>query len=238
MKTALIIGASSGIGKGVAELLTEKGFKVIITGRRKELLKKIKAERPESYIVKSFDISNIEETTIALEEIFQEVGKLDLVLLSSGTGYINRKLYFNIEKETIDINVTGFTYIADTIFHFFTKQGFGHFAAITSVAGIRGEASAPAYNATKAYQMNYLESLRKKAFKSGKKIYITDIRPGFVNTDMAKGEGVFWSASVKKASEQIYKTLKSKKKIAYITKRWFFIALILKFLPKFIYDRF
>jgi short-subunit dehydrogenase len=57
------------------------------------------------------------------------------------------------------------------------------------VAGIRGSRQAPSYNATKSYQINYLEGLRQKSRKS---IFVTDIRPGLVDTDMAKGEGLFW----------------------------------------------
>ena len=96
---------------------------------------------------------------------------------------------------------------------------------------------APAYNATKAYQMNYLEGLRQKATKLKFHIFVTDIRPGFVDTDMAKGERQFWVATVEKATQQIFKAIKKKKKVAYITKRWRLIALILKLIPKPFYDK-
>ena len=69
------------------------------------------------------------------------------------------------------------------------------------------------------------------------KIFITDIRPGFVNTRMAKGEGLFWVSSVEKASKQIYNAILNKRKIVYITKRWRIIATILKRIPNFIYDK-
>jgi len=68
-------------------------------------------------------------------------------------------------------------------------------------------------------------------------IHITDIRPGFVDTRMAKGEGLFWVASVEKAAKQIYTAIVKKKKIVYVTKRWGIIALVLKRIPNFIYDR-
>jgi short-subunit dehydrogenase len=69
------------------------------------------------------------------------------------------------------------------------------------------------------------------------KIHVTDIRPGFVNTDMAKGDGLFWVASVEKAGKQIYKSILKKKEIVYVTKRWGIIASILKRIPNFIYDK-
>ena len=96
---------------------------------------------------------------------------------------------------------------------------------------------APAYNASKAYQIHYLEGLRQKARRLKLPITITDIRPGFVDTDMAKGEGKFWVVPKEKAARQIYSHIKRKSDIAYISKRWRLIALLLKSLPHNIYRR-
>jgi short-subunit dehydrogenase len=114
---------------------------------------------------------------------------------------------------------------------YFKEQGYGHLVNISSVAGIRGNGIAPSYNATKAYQINYLEGLRLNAYKSKKNIYVTDVRPGFVDTAMAKGDGLFWVALVEKAAQQILDAIKRKKNIVYITKRWRLIGYILKLLP-------
>ena len=88
-----------------------------------------------------------------------------------------------------------------------------------------------------AYQLNYLEGLRQKAHKLSAPIFITDVRPGFVDTAMAKGEGQFWVATVQKASVQIFEAIKQKKKVVYVTKRWRMIAVLLKRIPRVIYDR-
>lgn len=144
---------------------------------------------------------------------------------------------FEIERRTIDTNVTGFTAVADWTFNYITNQRSGHFAAISSIGGLRGGRQAPAYNASKAYQINYLEALRQKAAKLKIPVTITDIRPGFVDTDMAKGEGKFWVASVNKAAKQIFDAIKDKKKIAYVSRRWRIIAWVFKILPRFVYDR-
>ena len=69
------------------------------------------------------------------------------------------------------------------------------------------------------------------------KIYVTDVRPGFVKTEMTQGEGLFWVAKVEKASKQIYRAILKKKKILYVTKRWRIIASILKRIPSFIYEK-
>lgn len=237
MKKAIIIGATSGMGKGLAKLLVDNGFKVGITGRRTELLENLKAENPVSYFIRSFDVQDTKAAIEELEALTSELGGLELLILCSGTGDINDKLDFEIEKRTIATNVVGFTCIADWAFNYFEKQNFGHLVAISSIGGLRGSRLAPSYNATKAYQMNYLEGLRQKATKLKEQIIITDIRPGFVNTEMAKGEGLFWVMPVEKAVGQIYKAIIGKDKVVYVTKRWRLIAAILKRIPRVIYDK-
>lgn len=157
--------------------------------------------------------------------------------MSSGIGDLNDCLDFEIEKRTIDTNILGFTYITNWAFNLFENQKFGHLVAISSVGGFRGSRQAPAYNATKAFQMNYLEGLRQKSKKLKTEIYVTDIRPGFVDTDMAKGEGLFWVSTVNKAASQILNAINKKKKVAYITKRWKLVAAVLKNIPRNIYDK-
>ena len=237
MKKAIIVGASSGIGKELAKLLTENGYKVGITGRRTQLLERVKKTHSNSFIVKTFDATDTKISIEKLEELTSELRGLDLLIFSSGTGDFNETLEFDIDRKIIDLNVIGFTNIIDWAFNYFEKQGFGHLVAITSVAGIRGSREAPSYNATKSYQINYLEGLRQKAKKIKKPIFVTDIRPGLVDTDMAKGEGLFWVMPVEKVTKQIFKSIKNKNKVVYVTKRWGFIGSLLKILPRFIYDR-
>jgi short-subunit dehydrogenase len=237
MKKAIVIGATSGIGEGLAKILTENNYKVGITGRRTELLEALKAQKPNDYFISSFDISNTKMIDEKLTALVSELGGLDLLVISSGTGELNEPLNFSIEKQTIDTNVLGFTCIADWAFNYFDKKQSGHIVAISSIAGLRGNGVAPAYNASKAYQINYLEGLRQKASKQKSKIVLTDVRPGFVDTAMAKGEGQFWVAKVEKVSKQIFNAIQTKKKIVYVTKRWRLIALLLKNIPRILFDR-
>jgi short-subunit dehydrogenase len=141
------------------------------------------------------------------------------------------------EKETIDTNVTGFTAMTMASYYYFLKQKKGHLVGISSVAALAPNSDSPAYSASKAFVSNYLQGLTIHAYKSKLPISITDIRPGFVDTKMAQGEGVFWKASKDVAAFQIYQAIKKKKSIAYVTKRWRLIAWILKCIPRFIYKR-
>jgi len=236
MKKVIIIGATSGIGNELAKIFAQNDYQVGITGRRKNNLEKLKKFNPDKYWISSFDCT-VENNSEKLTELSNEMGGIDLIILSSGTGDLNETLNFEIENRTNKLNVIAFTEIADWAFNYFLNQGKGHLVAISSIAGIRGSRMAPAYNASKAYQINYLEGLRQKAQKTDKPIYVTDIRPGLVDTDMAKGEGQFWVSKKEKAANQIYKIIKKKKAIGYVTKRWKIIAVILSIVPGWIYKR-
>jgi len=237
MKKAIVVGATSGIGKELARLLAKNGYQVGVTGRRKALLVALKQEQPDSFFTKTFDVTDTTLSILELNELVAELGGLDLLLISSGTGELNDNLDFEPEKRTIDTNVIGFTAIADWAFNYFRNQGFGHLAAISSIAGIRGLRQSPSYGATKAYQINYLQALRQKAGKLMLPITITDIRPGLVDTDMAKGEGLFWVASVEKAARQMFRALTHRKRVIYVTKRWALVVWILRRIPNFIYNK-
>lgn len=236
MKKAIIIGATSGIGRELAKILSLNNYVVGMAGRRTELLSNLQREISGSYI-KRIDVAESEEAITFLKELIQEMGGMDMIVISSGVGFINPELVWKQEKETIDVNISGFAAIANAAFKYFSNQGSGHIVGISSIAAIRGSGEAPAYNASKAFVSNYLEGLRQKASKSGIAITVTEIQPGFVNTAMAKGEGLFWVAPPEKAAHQIFKAITGKKKHAYITKRWRSIAWLLKVIPGWIYNK-
>lgn len=237
MKKAIIVGATSGIGRQLAILLADKNYIVGITGRRKLLLDELQFERPNSFVISNFDLTDTFVVTKKLDELASKLGNVDLIILSSGTGDLNENLDFNVEKKALDVNVIGFTEVADWTINYFQQKQEGHFVAITSIAGIRGSRQSPAYNSTKAFQINYLEGLRQKVTNLKLPIFITDIRPGFVNTEMAKGDGKFWVATVEKAAKQIMNSIASKKSIVYVTKRWRIIAILLRLIPRQVYNR-
>jgi NADP-dependent 3-hydroxy acid dehydrogenase YdfG len=122
MKRAIIVGATSGIGKGLAQKLTDENYLVGITGRRLELLNELKSQKPNFYYTKSFDITDTNKIVENLEILTKELGGLDLLIISSGIGYLNEGLDYKIEKRIIETNVTGFTCIADWAFNYFEKK--------------------------------------------------------------------------------------------------------------------
>ena len=233
----IVIGATSGIGKALFERYVSEGNRVGIVGRRSHLLEELRQKHPANTVAVTADITKLEETESALKALLTELQDIDLAIVCSGTGDINASLDYAVERPTIDTNVVGWTVVIDSLSHIFEKQGHGHLAAITSIGGLRGEPMAPAYNATKAYQINYMEALHKKAFKAGNQIAVTDIRPGLVDTAMAKGDGLFWVMPVEKVARQIWTAIRKKKSKVYVTKRWHILAIINKNLPFGLYKR-
>ena len=232
MKNVIVFGATSGIGKSLTEIFLKKGCNVAITGRRLEKLEAIKKLYPKQVLVKQNDIQDVAEVEKVFHEIVVAFKTIDLVIQSSGVGFVNPQLKWELQEQTIHTNVLGCTKLYALAYQLFKKQQFGHLVGISSIASIRGNRSAPDYFASKSYQKAYLESLyiKTKSIKS-KKVFITEIRPGFIDTAMALGDAIFWMVPLEKASKQIYSAIQKKKRVAYISKRWFFIAVVLKIMP-------
>lgn len=237
MKKAIVIGASSGIGKALAIVLAKHGYEVGLMARRTELLGALKNEIPTQTHIGHIDLSKTLDAIEKLRNMIQMMQGVDLVVINSGVGFLNQELDWSKEQQTIDVNVSGFSALAGETYKFFAQQGQGHLVGVSSIGALRGNSVAPAYNASKAFMSNYLEGLRKKAFEKGLPIIVTDIKPGYVDTDMAKGEGKFWVATPQQAVEQIYLAIKKQKKHAYITHRWRLIGWALKLMPNWLYQR-
>jgi len=236
MKKAIIIGATSGIGKELVRFLIGDNYKVGITGIEKNGLEELRQIKPEYLEAKYIDCIK-DSSSEKISELVETLGGLDLLVFCAGIGHLNNNLGFEVENRANKLNVLAFTEIADWTYRFFEKQGKGHFVAISSIAGLRGYRVAPAYHAAKSYQIRYLEALKQKAHQSGKPIYITDIRPGFVETDMSVGKRQFWVATKEKAAKQIYSLIKRRKDIGYVTKRWLLVAIAMMIIPGWVHKR-
>ena len=236
MNKVIIIGATSGIGRELAKMYATNNWLVGATGRRRELLDSLQQDFPDNIITECFDVTGGENIE-CLKNLTQQLGGLDLLIYNSGYGEPSETLNWEIDKNTTQTNVNGFVEMVNFAFNYFILERKGHIAATSSIAGIRGNSFAPPYSASKAYISTYMEGLYIKAARSKLPIYLTDIQPGFVKTKMAKGNGQFWVSPVEKAALQIHTAIKNKKRIAYITKRWWLIAKLMQCLPISIYKK-
>lgn len=181
-KRAIIIGASSGIGREVAKLLMQEGWTIGVAARRVDKLEELNAAAMEQ-----IDVTKDDATT-RLQSLINCLGGMDLFFYASGIGKQNRELQEDIELATLYTNGLGFTRMIGEAYRYFANKGSGHVAAITSIAGTKGLGPAPSYSATKAMQNVYLQALEQQANARGLNIKFTDIRPGFVDTALLHGD--------------------------------------------------
>lgn len=236
MKKVIIIGATSGIGKELALRYLKAGNMVGITGRRKHLLDELQQQFPQQIFTSAFDVTGTENIS-HFELLIDQLGGMDLFIYNSGYASASKELNLEIDQQITNVNVNGFLATTNYAFNYFVKQGHGQIAAISSISAYRGNSWAPAYGASKAYMSNYMEALSIKAYRMKLPIYITDIQPGFVLTDMAKGNKLFWMAPLEKATTQMVEAIEKKKRRVQITKRWAIVAWLFKWLPYSIYRK-
>ncbi len=236
-KTILIIGATSGIGYALAEAYLQAGWRVAATGRRHELLEQLQRLQPDRVHIRQHDVT-LPNSLAVLEDLLAESGPADVVVYNSGVGLANKKLDFAIEKKTIDVNVVGFVEVATWAYQYFRERGGGQFVGVSSVASIRGGRTVPAYHASKAFMVNYMEGMRQKARYHKMPFFVTDIRPGYVSTPMtAQNTTMFWVATPEKVARQIMAAIQRKARVAYVTKRWALVALGFRLVPRALYER-
>jgi short-subunit dehydrogenase len=237
VKRVLIIGGSSGIGEALARVMCAAGQQVLTTGIEPDKIAKLNTEHLHGLSAVIFDAAS-SDATLELKALLSGFGPIDCIVYSAGIGQLNRGQPADIQNRANQVNVLAFTTVADFAWRYFEQQGHGQFVCISSLAGLFGYHKAPAYHAAKSYQINYLESLRQKAFHSGKPIYITDIRPGFVTTGMTEGKKLFWPVSAAQAANIIYRHIERHHDIGYVPGRWWLLAGLLHLLPSWIRKRF
>lgn len=233
----IVIGATSGIGLAIARQYLAAGHLVGLTGRRENLLQTVQTEYWGTAYIQAMDISKAVLASAHLENLIEKMKGVDIVIINAGVGYINPKLEWDKQSETIAINVLGFTAIASTAMSYFLAKGKGHLVGISSIAGIRGSDEATDYAASKAYCSNYLAGLRKKSNKARSEVCVTDVLPGFVDTAMGQSDKRFWVSTTTEAASQIIIGIRQKRSLIYVTKRWRLVAWAMKIMPDFLFNR-
>lgn len=237
MKKAIVVGATSGIGLEVARLLAKRGYKVGVAGRRVERLTEAVKSTEGIVTYRQIDV-NDENAPIKLRELIAELGGMDLYFHSSGIGWENCKLDIDREMKTVETNAVGFTRMVSAAYRWLADNNKeGRIACITSIASTRGLGAAPAYSATKRFQSHYLECLSQQARMRGLKIRITDIRPGFVATDLIAGSHFPLQLSAESVARTIVKAIEHGKEIVTIDWRYRLLVAAWSFIPRWMWIR-
>ncbi|MBR6128971.1 MAG: SDR family NAD(P)-dependent oxidoreductase [Bacteroidaceae bacterium] len=236
-KSAIIVGASSGIGLEVAKLLLAEGWRLGVAARREEPLLELKAMAPERVEVMTIDVTRPDagERLLSLAE---RLGGMDLYFHASGIGKQNRTLQEDIELRTMQTNAVGFTRMTGAAYRYFAERGGGHIAAITSIAGTKGLGPAPAYSATKALQANYLQALEQQARQRGLNILFTDIRPGFVDTALLNDDFPYpMLMRPEKVARDIVRSISLRRHVRVIDWRYRILTFFWRLLPGWLWRR-
>lgn len=236
-KKVIIIGATSGIGREVALIYIAQGWKVGVAGRREAELESLRAEYPEQVYAQTLDVTQ-EDAPEKLHALIEQVGGMDVFLLSSGIGKQNPTLETGLELATAATNVEGFIRMTNAAFHYFEQQGHGHLAVISSIAGTKGLGAAPAYSATKGFQNIYMDALDQLARMKKLNIRFTDIRPGFVATPLLNNQKKYpmlMEAPI--VALDIVSAIEKKKRVAIIDWKFRLLVGFWRLIPKWLWLR-
>ena len=237
MKRAVIIGATSGIGREVATLLIRRGWSVGVAGRREEMLKELQALAPGRIKYRRVDVVSAESPRQLLG-LIDDLEGMDLFLLCAGIGKQNPDLDTEVELATAHTNVEGFIRMTDTAFQYFRQRGGGHLAVVSSIAGTKGLGAAPAYSATKRFQNTYIDALAQLARMQRLRIRFTDIRPGFVDTDLLRGDKRYpMLMPVGRVAARIVRALERRERVCVIDARYRLLVFFWNLVPRFLWER-
>ena len=204
---ALVIGASSGIGRALAERLVTSGAKVAVVARRFDALEDFKARHTERIFPYQHDVCHVEEVPELFARICHDLGGLDLVIYASGVMPEVGPSEFNFEKDdqVLAVNVRGAVAWLNEAATRFRGSKQGTIVGIGSVAGDRGRVGQPVYNASKAFLATYLEALRNRLSRFG--VNVVTIKPGPVRTEMTARLHLNKAMPVEQAADIILKKM-------------------------------
>jgi short-subunit dehydrogenase len=181
-KTALITGASSGIGREVAIWFAKRGTTVYAAARRTAMLDELAAAGHGKIIPLALDVAKEQETVDAIQKLDDDCGGLDLVLANAGVGdpTPGGTSTWPMVERVLKVNVSGAAATLTAVLPRMVKRGKGTIAGVSSIAANRGLGAYSSYSASKAFLSTFLESLRVDLHGSGVKVVC--IEPGFVKS--------------------------------------------------------
>lgn len=250
------MGATSGIGQEVARLLAANGYEVGIAGRREERLVQMAQATPGIVTHRQIDVTKKDAPT-ELYKLIEELGGMDLYFHSSGIGWENVALDADKELKTVETNGVGFVRMVSAAYNWFAEQRAdeakqraegdeqragdkerkARIACITSIARTRGLGAAPAYSATKRMQAHYLECLSQQARMRHLNIGITDIRPGFVATDLIAGSHFPLQLKTEDVARTIVRAIERGSEVVTIDWRYRLLVAAWQLIPRWLWVR-
>ena len=181
-KKIWVTGASSGIGKAVAEKFAKEGWKVAVSARRKELLDEM--SKNENIFSFPLDVTSFDNCKDTFKKILQKFGSIDICFLCSGTYDPKKEQEINIEKNKFVMNVNYFGTLncVKSVEEYLKKEKKGHISIVSSIASYRGLPNSSGYGPSKAALTNFAESIFFDFKKHNVKVSV--VSPGFIKTPL------------------------------------------------------
>lgn len=243
-KCAVVVGASSGIGEGLARRLAQAGYRVALVARRQTELDRLAEainaaageQRAWAY---PHDVRNLDEVPALFNRIFETLGNITHVYYAAGVLVEADPNEYDMEKDRVmvEINLLGCMAWLNCAADLFNRLKSGVIVGIGSIAGDRGRKGQPAYNTSKGAQAIYLESLRNRLALHDNVRVIT-IKPGYVESIMTAGKGnLLWMITADEAARRILKVAETSRGTAYVPRRWRIVSWVLRALPSWIFKK-
>ena len=232
MKKIIIMGASSGMGLRVAEMLASRKVRIGVAGRHTGPLEALKRKYSDYVEYASIDVTK-PDGPMLLEELAEKTGGMDIYLHMAGIGYENLDLDPEREAAIVSTNAVGFARMIDAAYRYMRSRGVrGHIAAVTSVAGTKGIGRLSAYSASKAFGRTYLVALRQLACEEKSGIFFTDIRPGWVDTPLLLSDVKYPLMMTEDyAARRIIKAMAHRESVCTFDLRWKMLTELWQLLP-------
>jgi short-subunit dehydrogenase len=241
-KTAVITGASSGIGRDLALLWASWGCNVVLVARRVELLQEVAdlcREAGAKALVLQGDVADAQTMLAVREKAHSEFGFVDIVIANAGVGGLNPATSFDLEihRRTMEINCIG---LANTVVPYIpsmVQRRSGVLVAISSLSAFRGLPKAATYSSSKAMQGKFMESLRVDLRPHG--VHAMAIHPGFIETPMTAHDDfrMPFMVPVRKSSMLISKAIARRKSLYLYPWPMKILTWLNRMMPNWLYDR-
>ena len=185
-KTALVTGATGGIGGAIARAFHAQGATVAVSGTRRELLEQLAAELKERVHVLPCNLADKEAVEALVPSSEQAMGRLDILVANAGITRDNLFVQLSDEAwdEVVAVNLTATFRLARAAVRGMMRRRFGRVIGITSVVGVTGNPGQSNYTATKAGMIGMIKSIAQEYAKRG--VTANCIAPGFIATPMTE----------------------------------------------------
>ena len=186
-KTILITGATSGFGKASAELFSSNGWKLILTGRRRDRLQELQEKFGTANVhIAVFDVRDRQQVEAAIQQIPQEFQDIDILLNNAGLALgLGPAQEADLDEwETmVDTNIKGLLFMTRRILPMMVARGTGHVINVGSIAGSWPYPGGNTYGATKAFVQQFSRNLRTDLQGTG--VRVTNIEPGLAESEFS-----------------------------------------------------